>query len=289
MDEAITVGKHRRKVKLQPVDLARLLALLVFGFLMISPFILILSISFDRTANVTLPYPPRFLPAHPSLFNYRLIFQNGGLLQAYVNSFIVAVASVIVKVSSALLAGYAFSKGKFKGKRVIFLVFLATLMVPVESRLISLYLMWNHVHLINTFWPLILPNMIDAFLVFLAKQFFDELPDSFREAAQIDGAGEFRTFLKVYLPLAGPITATMAILSFMWSWNDFLWPLIVLTSTKLHTIPLYMASFTLQNGESYAGMTMAALALGSIPVLILFIFLQKYVIRSVALSGLKGE
>lgn len=281
--------KRRRNVKMKPLDIVRVIVLLIIGLLMISPFILILSISFERTANVSLPYPPRFFPAHPSLFNFRLIMQNGGLLQAYLNSFIVAIASVLVKVGSALLAGYAFSKGKFKGKRIIFIVFLATLMIPVEARLISLYLMWNHVHLINSFWPLILPNMIDAFMVFLAKQFFDELPDSFREAAQMDGANEFWTFLKIYFPLTGPITATMAILSFMWSWNDFLWPLIVLTSKNLHTIPLYMASFTLQNGESYSGMTMGAIALGSVPVLILFIFLQKYVIRSVALSGLKGE
>lgn len=285
----VVEAKRRRNIKLKPLDLIRLIVLIIVGLLLISPFIFVLSVSFERMANLSLPYPPRFFPEKPSFFNYRLIFENGGLLQAYLNSFIVAIASVFVKVASALLAGYAFSKGKFKGKRVIFVIFLATLMIPVEARLISLYLMWNHVHLVNSFWPLILPNMIDAFMVFLAKQFFDELPDSFREAAQMDGANEFWTFLKIYFPLTGPITATMAILSFMWSWNDFLWPLIVLTSKNLHTIPLYMASFTLQNGENYSGMTMAAIALGSVPVLILFIFLQKYVIRSVALSGLKGE
>jgi multiple sugar transport system permease protein len=263
--------------------------LLVLGVIMIIPFILMMSISFERLANITIPYPPKLFPSNPSWFNYNLVFQNGGLWYSYMNSGIVAVSSVIIKLACAILAGYAFSKGKFRGKRLLFMIFLATLMIPLEARLIPLYLMWNKLHFLDTFWPIILPNFIDAFMIFFAKQFFDELPDSLREASRMDGAGEFKTFFLVYFPLSGPVTATISILAFMWNWNDFLWPLIILTSQKLHTVPLYLASFSLQYRGTYAGMSMALSALATLPVIIVYLFLQKYIIQSVALSGLKGE
>jgi multiple sugar transport system permease protein len=154
-----------------------------------------------------------------------------------------------------------------------------------------MYMMFKSAGLNNTFIPLILPYMIDGFQIMLSKQFFDNLPDSLREAAYIDGSGEFRTFFSIFLPLTGPITATMCILTFMSSWNSFLWPLIVLTGQKTRTIPILMSyySFTGEGGTRWAGLTMCVAFLGVIPAIIAYLFLQKYIIRSVALSGLKGE
>jgi len=263
--------------------------LLLFGIVLMAPFIWMVSVGFDRTANITMPFPPRLIPEEISPFNYGIVFENGRLIQSYINSAIVTISSVFLCVSSSLLAGYAFSKGKFKGKRFLFVLVLCTMMIPMEPRLIPLYTLFNSVGLLNTFWPLILPSLISGLLIFLCKQFFDQLPDTLREAAQIDGASEFKIFFSVYLPLAGPIAATMIILSFIWSWNDFMWPLVVLNNQDLHTVPLYLASFSLENGTSLGGLTMALATVSVLPIVVLYLFLQRYIIQSIALSGVKGE
>lgn len=269
-------------------NLVKFLILLIFGCVLMAPFVWMVSVGFDRTANITMPFPPRLIPEEISPFNYGIVFENGRLIQSYINSGIVTISSVLLTVSSSLLAGYAFSKGKFKGKKILFLLVLCTLMIPMEPRLIPLYKLFNSVDLLNTFWPLILPPLINGMLIFLCKQFFDQLPDTLREAAQIDGAGEFKIFFRVYFPLAGPIAATMVILAFIWSWNDFMWPLVVLNDQDLHTIPLYLASFSLENGTSLGGLTMALATVSILPIVILYLFLQRYIIQSIALSGVKG-
>ncbi|UOQ44177.1 carbohydrate ABC transporter permease [Halobacillus salinarum] len=267
----------------------KFIILLVFGALLIAPFVWMISVGFDKTANVTMPFPPKLIPEQISGFNYGIVFENGRLIQSYMNSAIVTVSSVLISVSASLMAGYAFSKGTFKGKKFLFILVLCTLMIPMEPRLIPLYKLFNSVDLLNTFWPLILPPIINGMLIFLCKQFFDQLPDTLREAAQIDGAGEFKIFFKVYFPLSGPIAATMVILAFIWSWNDFMWPLVVLNDQELHTVPLYLASFSLENGTSLGGLTMALATVSILPIVVVYLFLQRYIIQSIALSGVKGE
>src|SRR5699024_5067237 len=263
--------------------------LFFFGIILMAPFLWMVSVGFDRTANISMPFPPKLIPEEPSLFNFSIVMENGRLLKSYFNSAIVTITSVALGVGSSLLAGYAFSKGNFKGKKILFLIVLGTLMIPIEPRLIPLYTLFNKVNLLNTFWPLILPPLINGMLIFLCKQYFDQLPNTLREAAQIDGAGEFKVFFRVYLPLAGPIAATMVILAFIWSWNDFMWPLVVLNDQNLHTVPLYLASLSLENGTSLGGLTMALAAASVLPIIILYLFLQRYIIQSIALSGVKGE
>ncbi|MFB5662804.1 carbohydrate ABC transporter permease [Alteribacillus sp. HJP-4] len=267
----------------------KFIVLVIFGFVLMAPFLWMVSVGFDRTANVSMPFPPKLIPEEISGFNYGIVLENGRLIQSYINSTIVTVSSVFLGVASSLLAGYAFSKGKFKGKKILFFVVLGTLMIPMEPRLIPLYTLFNSIGLLNSFWPLILPPLINGMLIFLCKQFFDQLPDTLREAAQIDGAGEFKVFFRVYFPLAGPIAATMVILAFIWSWNDFMWPLVVLNSQELHTVPLYLASFSLENGTSLGGLTMALATVSILPIVVLYLFLQRYIIQSIALSGVKGE
>lgn len=261
--------------------------LLIFGVVLMAPFVWMVSVGFDRTANISMPFPPRLIPETPSAFNYGIVMENGRLIQSYINSTIVTVSSVFLGVSASLMAGYAFSKGKFKGKKILFIIVLCTLMIPMEPRLIPLYKLFNSVDLLNSFWPLVLPPIINGMLIFLCKQFFDQLPDTLGEAAQIDGAGEFRIFFRIFLPLAGPIAATMVILAFIWSWNDFMWPLVVLNNQDLHTVPLYLASFSLENGTSLGGLTMALATVSILPIVVLYLFLQRYIIQSIALSGVK--
>ncbi|WP_240414460.1 carbohydrate ABC transporter permease [Paenibacillus periandrae] len=264
-------------------------SLLVLSGIMISPFLWMLSIGLERTANLQPPFPPTFFPKQPSFFNFELVMENATLFYSYLNSGFVAVCAVCLSVSSSLLAGYAFSKGQFRGKKLLFMIVLGTMMIPMETRLIPLFTMFNKFGLINTYVPLIAPAILYGFGILLSKQYFDQLPDSLREAAQIDGSSEKRTFFQIYLPLTGPITATLAILSFLDSWNAFLWPLVVINDHALRTIPLFLASFSFENGTRLGGLTMALATASIVPIVVVFLFLQKYIIRSIALSGLKGE
>ncbi len=264
--------------------------LLVAGLLMVAPFIYMISVSLERTANLIPPFPPRIIPEDLSSFNYMLAFESGEIITAYLNSFITTSGGVILGVITSLLGGYAFSKGNFKGKKVIFVIVLSTMMIPFQTRLIPMHRMFYNFGLTNTYWAIILPRMLDGFGILLCKQFFDQLPNSLREAAQIDGGTELNIFRRVFLPLTGPITATLVILSFMACWNDFLWPLIALTKNSLQTIPVYMSSFATQDSNGYlAGLTMATATLSILPIVLVFLALQKYIIESIALSGIKGE
>ncbi|MGH0052465.1 MAG: carbohydrate ABC transporter permease [Sphaerochaetaceae bacterium] len=166
---------------------------------------------------------------------------------------------------------------------------LATMMIPLESRLIPMYMMFKTWNLVNNFVPLIITVPMLGFSIMLTKQYFDSLPNVLREAAWIDGAGEIAIFGRIFVPLSKPMVATLVILVFMGSWNDFLWPLVVLTSQTLQTVPIFLSKFSLEDGSSLAGLSMALSAMSIVPVVIFFLFFQKYIIQSVALSGIKGE
>lgn len=265
------------------------LLLLGLGVLMLYPFLWMISVSLERTSNIAVPFPPRLIPEQFSLFNYKLVFENGVLFKTYANSAIISLFSVLLSVSSALLAGYAFSRGEFRGKKFLFFAVLATMMIPFEARLIPMFSMFNDLGMINTKYPLIFPAIINALGIVLVKQYFDRLPEGLRESAKIDGANEFTIFFRIFAPLTGPITATLAILAFQDSWNSFLWPLVVINDQDMKTVPLFLSSFSSENGSRLVGVTMATAAMSILPIVVVFLFLQKYIIRSIALSGLKGE
>ncbi|GIO35592.1 carbohydrate ABC transporter permease [Paenibacillus antibioticophila] len=271
------------------LNTALFLLLLGLGVLMLYPFLWMISVSLERTSNIAVPFPPRLIPEDFSLFNYKLVFENGALFKTYANSSIIALFSVLLSVSSALLAGYAFSKGEFRGKKLLFFAVLATMMIPFEARLIPMFSMFNDLGMINTKYPLIFPAIINALGIVLVKQYFDRLPEGLRESAKIDGANEFTIFFRIFAPLTGPITATLAILAFQDSWNSFLWPLVVINDQDMKTVPLFLSSFSSENGTRLMGVTMATAAMSILPIILVFLFLQKYIIRSIALSGLKGE
>lgn len=266
-----------------------LVGLILVGTLMLMPFVWMIIVAFDGAANLDIPLPPRFYAKDPSFFNIRVLLQGGQLLTAYKNSFIVAVAATLVDLTTVLMGGYALSKGRFKGRGAIVAVIMSTMMVPFETRMIPMFMMFNKLDLLNNYAALIVPAMLDGFGILMSKQYFDKLPDSLRESAFIDGANEFTIFLRVFLPLCGPITATLAILAFMNSWNSFLWPLIVISSPKMQTVPIFISAYSMENGSRMMGTTMAVAFTAVIPVLIVFLFLQKYIIQSVATSGIKGE
>ncbi len=263
------------------------LAIVFAGAIFILPFVWMVVVAFEGEANFSPPIPPSFIIENPSFFNIRIVLSNNELSTSYTNSIITAIGCIIVNALSVLTAGYALSKGKFLGKKMITLIILSTMMIPFEVRMLPMFLLFNYFGLTNNLMALILPVAVDGFGIILSKQFFDKIPDSLRESASIDGMNEAGIFTKIYLPLSGPLISTLAIIAVINSWNSFVWPLLVITDSKLKTIPLFISSYSLQNSSGYMGTTMAVAFLAIIPIVIVYCFIQKYVVQSIATSGMK--
>jgi multiple sugar transport system permease protein len=264
-----------------------MIALIAVGILFLAPLLWMVVVSFERYANINPPYPPTFVLQEPSIFNYEIALQNGYLLNAYKNSFLIAALNVLWTLFSSVVPGYAFSKGKFRGRQTLLLILLMTMMVPSETKLIPLYKIWTILGGRNTYWPVTIV-LVSPFFAIVAKQFFDRMPDSLRESAFIDGSGEIATFVYIFLPMIGPVAATIVVLTFLGSWNDLLWPLIMLTEARLKTVPLYLASYSSTGGTGGGmGTTMALCVLSIIPVSVVFLLFQKYIVQSIALTGIK--
>jgi multiple sugar transport system permease protein len=199
----------------------------------------------------------------------------------------VTTAVVVGNLFFCSLAGYAFARIKFFGREVVFVLVLATIMIPFQVVMIPTFLIVRKLGMIDTLGALILPNLAQAFGIFLLRQFFRTLPIELEEAARIDGASRLGVLFKIVLPLSGPALATLAVITFMWTWNDFLWPLITIYSPNNMTLQLGLTTFQGAH-QSSTNLLMAANVMSMIPVLLLFFFAQRYFIRGIATSGLKG-
>jgi multiple sugar transport system permease protein len=281
----VTYKNSRRSKKVADWILTGVL--LTGSLIMIIPFIWMVLTSFDWAARLKIPFPPRFWPEEFSFKTYQMAFTNIPMLKYMINSIIVSVGVIVVSLLSAVLSGYAISKLKFKGANIVLLLALSTMMIPFEMTMIPQYLMFAKIKLLDTYWSFFLPALNYAFGTFLAKSFIDQLPGSLREAAIIDGANEFTVFVKVYLPLCIPILATMIILQFLAVWNDLLWPLLALKTPDKYTIQLGLAMFSYNKDLPLPSVIMAATTVSLTPVIVLYLFLQRYIVESIALSGVK--
>jgi multiple sugar transport system permease protein len=264
---------------------------LVIGVVLMVPFVFMISTSFNGAARTTVPFPPQIIPAQPTTEAYTIAIQQISLWRLYVNTLEVEVVEIVLSLSSAVLAGYALSKIRPRGSRLILFAALATMMIPTEAVILPNFLTFEHLRLLNSYWPIWLPAISYPFGTFLTKQYLDSLPSELRDAARVDGASEIRTLITVYLPLCKAVLATMGILLFLAVWNDYLWPLIVLTDPQTFTVQLGVSEFNQSiDRTSYAlpATNMAATALSIIPVTVLFLILQRYVTESGATWGLKG-
>ncbi|GHT64675.1 glycerol-3-phosphate ABC transporter permease [Spirochaetia bacterium] len=264
-----------------------LLILTVLLLLVLLPIYWTIIMSFDRDVVLTVPDPPRFYPKRPSLFNYQMAAQAVPIGQLYVNTLIVTTIYTFISVISSLSCAYAFAKGKFAFKRFWFMFILAVMMIPFESRMLPLFLQYKTWGMLDTWWPLIFGSLAWPYGIFLAKQFVDAIPDSLREAALIDGAPEIRIFLRIIVPLCGPIIATLIIFQVVQQWNSFVWPLVVINKASNQMISVGLAMFNVSETSRYLGPRLAIAMLGLLPMLILFVFLQKYIVQSVMLYGVK--
>ncbi len=257
------------------------------ALLMLVPFEWMLATSLSRAANSSMPRIPRLWPPDASLFNYRVALTNLPILRYYFNSVLVTTLTTLGYLFTSSLAGYAFAKGRFPGKRVLFILLLTTMMIPFEIRMIPLYLFMRELQLDNTLAALILPFMAGGFGIFLMRQYMSGIPDELVDAARVDGANEFAIFASIILPLCGPALAAIAIFNALWRWNDLLWPLLVISDPALYTITYGLAT-TARSQGGYIGVALASTALAIVPLIILYVLLQRYIIRGIMLSGLKG-
>jgi alpha-1,4-digalacturonate transport system permease protein len=205
----------------------------------------------------------------------------------YVNSIGIAVIACAITVSINLLAGYTFAKLQFVGRNVLFIVMISTLMIPVQVVMIPNFLLVASVGMLNTWWAVILPRSAEAFGIFMVRQFMLSIPDELLEAARVDGAGEFRIFIRIVLPLSGPVVAVLSIFTFMWRWNDFAWPIVVLLRQESYTVPLGLNLFQGQFATEWSYI-MAMALVSIIPMLVIFIVFQRYFVEGIAASGVKG-
>ena len=252
----------------------------------LAPFLWMLLGSFKPEAELQ-RVPPTWWPEAPSLDNYRELFDRLDFPQFFANSVLVAVAVTVGNLVFCSMVGYALAKLDFAGKRVLFALVLGMLMVPGVVTFVPLFVLVSNLGLVNTYPGLILPFLVTPLGVFLMRQFIAGLPDELIEAARIDGAGEWRIFARVIMPLCGPPLATLGILTFLHSWNNFLWPLVVAQSEDKYTLPVALALYSVGQNATRYGLLMAGAVVIILPVVALFIALQRYFVQSVATTGIK--
>ncbi|MFC4601101.1 carbohydrate ABC transporter permease [Cohnella hongkongensis] len=280
--ELILAGK---RLSLPKLALTALLA--AFGLLMVLPFAWMLSTSFKIPIDV-FNYPIEWIPKRFNWNNYERVWNGTQPFDLfYYNSVKVTAITVVGTVLVCSAAAYGFSRIRFKGRDAVFFVFLATLMIPDQVTLVPRFIIFNYLGIYDTHFALILPGMFTAFGVFLLRQFYVGIPEDFSEAAKIEGAGHFQTWLRIILPLSKPALVSLVILSFTWNWNEFVNPLVFLASKELYTIPLGLTNFIDESGTDYTLM-MAAAVSSILPVIALFLACQKWFIEGVVSSGVKG-
>jgi multiple sugar transport system permease protein len=222
-----------------------------------------------------------------NLKNYREVFQKEPFGRYLLNSFIVASMAAVSSLVVSSLAGYGFAKFRFPGRDALFLAIIAIMMVPFQSVVVPLYQWVNRLGLLDTYLGIVAPDLVSVFGVFLMRQAIEVIPNDYMDAARIDGCSELGIFFRVILPSVKPAMATLLIIKFMWNWNEFFWPLVVINSPKMKVVTMGLMSFTNMYFIEYNLLTAAAV-ISVLPILLIFLFLQRWVVQGVVMSGLKG-
>jgi len=255
--------------------------------LMVGPFLWMVLGSLKPESDF-LRNPPTFLPSAPTTDNYGRLFDQLNFPQFFFNSAVIALAITVGTLIFCPMLGYALAKLRWHGKRVVMALVLATLMVPAGITLIPNFILMSNLGLVNSYPGLILPFLAGPFGVFLMRQFMLGIPDELLEAARMDGANEFRTFWSVVMPIATPVLATLGILTFLGSWNSFIYPLVMATEPQMYTLPVALATFATGQYQADHGMLMAGSVILVVPVLVVFILFQRWITEGIATTGLKG-
>lgn len=272
------------KKTMKPSTIIRWTLLFMGGIVMIMPIIYLLSTSFKWPHEI---YNLQIIPDEPTLDNYSYVLEDGRFYRWFSNSLIVAVCTTVSSVIFDSLVGYTLCKFRFRGRMIVFIAILSTLMIPTEMLIIPWYTMAVDFGWLNSYWGIMFPGMMTAFGTFLMKQFFESVPDEFLEAARIDGLNEFQIWWSVAMPMVVPAISALAIFIFLGNWTAFIWPLIVTNDPLLYTLPVGLTTFSVEQSVEWE-LIMTGAALATIPTLIVFLVFQRYIIRGVVMTGLKG-
>lgn len=275
--------RNKNKKKKEKMDIVTNSIVLFFAILSLFPLYWLVTSSFKNSSDVV-KMPPDWFPTTFTMSNYIDVFNNQPALTWAYNSIVVASVATIALIIVSSLAAYAFSKLKFKGKNIIFIIFISSLMIPKEVMIVPLFRIIQNFDMVNTLSGMIWPNVATAFGVFLLKGFFDSIPDSLREAAKIDGASEFKIFYKIYLPLVKPGIGALFILNFVQVWNDYLWQLIVGQDATSKTLMVGIATLMQDLNPNFA-YKMAGATVAAVPMLLIFIFFQKYFTKGITIGA----
>jgi multiple sugar transport system permease protein len=284
--EARAIAQSRRPSQNTILQGIAFVVLLIVAVLWILPLAWALDTALKPESETT-TVPLSWIPSHFTLDAFVKVLSAGGIGRWYVNSAVTSIIITVVTVILASLAAYGFSRVQFPGKGFLFWLIMAGIMVPPQILIVPLFTEINAFRMVDTYWGIILPQIAAPFAVFILKQFFDGIPQELGEAAIVDGASPFRVFWQIWLPLARPALAAVAIFTFVGSWNNFIWPFIAITNTNMMTIPVGLANVQSAYGVHYAQI-MASALLGGLPLLIVFMFFQKQIVQGIAGTGLKG-
>jgi multiple sugar transport system permease protein len=291
--------KPRRRFR--PGRAFRYLILSALAILFVAPFAYMVTSSFQPLSEM-FSYPPKWIPTNPTLDNYVGFFTSDHPIGLWIlNSVFTTFAITVAQLFLSSLMAYTFAKRTFPGRDLLFFVVLATMMAPIQVTLIPNYLILKGIPLaggndimglggqgwLDSYWAVIMPNLVSAFGIFLLRQFMKSIPDELLDAARLDGAGHFRIYWKVILPLSRPALAALAIFTFQFWWQAFFWPLIVINSPELYTLPLGLALFQEQNRTVW-NLIMAGSVLASLPLVVVFLIFQRQFVRGISLQGMKG-
>ena len=250
------------------------------------PLVWMLAVSFMAPGEAS-AFPPPLVPAHPTLDNYRQLFAQGRMARYLVNSVVLTTAVTVVSLTVNVAAGYAFAKLAFAARDRIFKLLLGALVIPAQVAMVPLFLLLKHLGLVNSYGGVIVPAAASIFGIFLVRQYALAIPNDLLEAARIDGASELRIFGSVVVPVLKPIIVTLAVFTLLGTWNDFMWPLIVLSDQELYTLPVALASLSREHVQDHELM-MAGSVITTLPVLVVFLVLQRSYMEGLMAGSVKG-
>ena len=298
--QAVARAEARPRIGLEALWTLVVYALLIAGaVIFVAPFAWMVTASVQDVGDI-FRWPPQWIPRNPNFDNYTRFFKEERIGRYFFNSAFVAVSITLLQLFTSSLAAYTFAKRRFPGRDILFVGMLGTMMIPGQVTIIPNYVILKHIPLfggndllgqggsgwLDSYWGLILPQGVSAFGIFLLRQYIKNIPDDLLDAARVDGASEFRIYRQIVMPLARPALAALAIFIFTYHWDDFYWPLVIVSSEELRTLPLGLALFVVRNRTVW-DLLMAGSVIATVPVLIVFLLFQRHFVRGIAMTGMK--
>lgn len=259
--------------------------LFVFAAIWLIPLLFAITTSIKPEAEIVAD-PTTWWSDNWTLQAYRNLFEIGDIQVWYLNSFMVALLSAVLTVVICSMAGFALSQTRFKGRGIVFGAIAAGLVIPVQALIVPMFMEFDFAHLLNTYWALVLPSIPAPIAVFIFTAFFNGIPPALAESAHVDGASWFHIYRSIYMPLTQPAVSAVFIFTFVHSWNNFLWPLLVMTNTRTMTLPVGLSQVSSSYGFQYAQI-MASAVLGALPLIVVFLLFQRRIVEGLATTGIK--